>query len=290
MKKLLSIVCILIVTSCASNSGEDFSIFYTEKSPNLEPRKTTKTLTNYEDMKSPWRAEAINLNTGEKVFYGMAGAGGPGEALEIRKFLKNICEKNYNNWGVKQESGIDCVISRYQDNVYYKDIENFMYMTSLKDRLYKNAVNEREIGGGKIWSDKEFNQIKKVRQEKMDNQKEIILAGLLSRCENFGWNDADDIASCVQQEAYRDLQLEKQKYQIKALEQKILASNTSQNNSLKNVKEEPLFLSFLNAYADTKNTKSMNQMKRDISALKSSSTYSGSSAEAAMKSLYRDND
>ena len=47
---------------------------------------------------------------------------------------------------------------------------------------------------------------------------------------------------------------------------------------------------FLNAYAESKKAESMNKMKKDIIALKSKSTYSGSSAESALKSLYRDND
>lgn len=130
-------------------------------------------------------------------------------------------------------------------------------------------------------------------QEQMNlerrKQQEIILAGLVSRCKKFGWDDAGDIASCIQQEAYRDLQLEKQKYQIKALEEKIkFAKNLPNNNSPQYIEEEPLFLYFLNAYADTKSKESISKMKRDIDMLKSKSTYSGSSAEAALKSLYRD--
>ena len=83
---------------------------------------------------------------------------------------------------------------------------------------------------------------------------------------------------------YRDLQIEKQRHEIKVLEQKL--SSTSSHVA----DEEPLFLMFLNAYAESKKAESMNKMKKDIIALKSKSTYSGSSAESALKSLYRDND
>tara|TARA_Y100000996_G_C22465597_1_gene619924 strand:- start:190 stop:1044 length:855 start_codon:yes stop_codon:yes gene_type:complete len=272
----------ILINGCATtDSGENLSIFYTEKSSNLDNVRTTKTLTNYEDMKSQWRAEAINLNTGEKVFYGMAYSGGPGETLEIRKYLKNICEKNYSYWGIKQESGIDCVISRYQDEVYYKDFE------TVKDRYYKNRVNSGNVTYmTKLMDDEKFNQMKKARQERENMEKEIILAGLLSRCENFGWKDDDDLASCVQQEAYRDLQLEKQKHEINMLEQKLASA---QNRNIDD--DEPLFFMFLDAYAQSKQRDSMLQMKKDIASLKASSSYryKRSSTEAALKSLYRTN-
>ena len=63
-------------------------------------------------------------------------------------------------------------------------------------------------------------------QERL-RQQEIILAALVSRCEDFGWKDADDVASCVQQEAYRDLQQEKQKREIKRLEQMLASAQNT---------------------------------------------------------------
>jgi hypothetical protein len=112
-------------------------------------------------------------------------------------------------------------------------------------------------------------------------QKEIILAGLIRRCEGFGWSNDVDIASCVQQEAYRDLQLEKQNYQIRMLEQKLASAQM--------VNDEPLFLSLLNMYADSMKQENINQIKKDIAILKTKSAYSYDNAEAALKSLYRTN-
>lgn len=293
MIKILLVFFLFFISGCTTTeTGESLSIFYTEKSNNLDA-SATKSLSSYEDMKSQWRAEAINLDTGEKVFYGMAYSGGPDESLEIREYLINICEKNYNNWGIKQDSGIDCVISRYQDKVYYKDFE------TLKKRYYKNAVNTGNVTYmTKLWSDEEFlkiqrehNEVKKAEAKRLEKsrqkQKNIVLAGLLSRCENFGWKDEDDLASCVQQEAYRDLQLEKQKREIKILEQQLASA---QNNNVND--EEPLFFMLLDAYAQSKQRDSMLQMKKDIASLKASNKYKykGSSTEAALKSLYRTND
>tara|TARA_Y200000002_G_scaffold375577_1_gene378127 strand:- start:576 stop:1097 length:522 start_codon:yes stop_codon:yes gene_type:complete len=123
-----------------------------------------------------------------------------------------------------------------------------------------------------------------LHQEKI-KQQQIILAGLVSRCEKFGWKDDDDVASCVQQEAYRDLQIEKQKREIILLEQKIKLASAQ----TKNVDDEPLFFMFLDAYAQSKQQESMLQMKKDIARLKASSNYKDSSTKAALEALYRTN-
>ena len=119
-------------------------------------------------------------------------------------------------------------------------------------------------------------------EESKLKQKEIILAGLVRRCEGFGWLDDNDVAACVQQEAYRDLELEKQKQEIKILEQKLASAQTTY--------DEPLFISLLNMYANTIEKENINQIKRDIAVLKTKDIYDSSGAEAALKTLYRSND
>ena len=74
------------------------------------------------------------------------------------------------------------------------------------------------------------------------------------------------MASCVQQEAYRDLQQEKQQREIKRLEQ-MLAS--AQNTYIDD--DPPLFFMILDAYNQSKQLDNMNQMKKYIAALKASS-------------------
>tara|TARA_B100000767_G_C19608395_1_gene468795 strand:+ start:21 stop:857 length:837 start_codon:yes stop_codon:yes gene_type:complete len=278
MKKLLALLLLFGIVGCAT-------VFKDEQSKTMAlmyPASSYGSIDvdNYKDMKSYWRAEAMNLETGKKVFYGSDSATfKPGQVFDIKKWVMNKCENRIKKWGGKQDLGIRCVLSRYQDEVYYQDLDSY------KSAFKKGNVNSyREA---QLMSDeqfKKFNEIKKARQDREKEQKEIILAGLISRCENFGWSDEDNIAACVQQEAYRDLQIEKQRYEIKVLEQKLATVKTQ------TVDDEPLFLMFLNAYADSKKNENMNQMKRDIIALKSKSTYSGSSAEAALKSLYRDSD
>jgi len=277
MKKLLALLLLFGIVGCQSPFINDEQ----SKAMAEDPYRSFPAIVieNYEDMKSKWRAEAMNIETGEKMFYGTDMAHfEPGASYlgDIKEWVMNNCERGYFKMG-GEEDPRSCVLSRYQDEVYYKDFSEF------KEKQFTYAVSSGNVARN-LWSDEEFKKIKKARQDREKEQKEIILAGLISRCENFGWSDEDNIAACVQQEAYGDLQIEKQRYEIKVLEQKLATVKTQ------TVGDEPLFLMFLNAYADSKKNENMNQMKMDISALKSKSTYSGSSAEAALKSLYRDND
>ena len=278
---------------------------------------------SYEELRNA-KAMAVNIETGESFYVGGISVWDPvGNAAKAKTKARlsaiSLCDKKLKSQKeLKKEFGTNhyammsmqvqdskCKIFRLNDEVFHKDLNDYLAnINEAKKRdkiaaieLYKQY--EKELCDGttksvaKAVKDESiyrgYRTIKVVcsEEEKLKYQKrqqEIILAGLLSRCENFGWESESNILACVQQEAYRDLQIEKQKYEIKLLEQK-LASVQYQA-----VEDEPLFLMFLSAYAETKNIENINQMKRDIIALKSKSTYSGSSAEAALKSLYRNND
>ncbi len=243
---------LFFITSCAN--GAVAPMFYEEVSDNTE-HCCAKKVKKYEDMQANYRAEALNLTTEEKVFKGQND-----NYFSIKLRVLELCEEITIGTGIRRRQSFteknECVLSRYQDEIYYKDFDSY--------------YEEQKIIAVELEKEKEL-------------QKEIILAGLLSRCENFGWKSDDDLASCVQQEAYRDLQLEKQKREIKILEQKLeLAQN-------KSVDDEPLFFMFLAAYAESKQSDNMFQMKNDITRLKASNAYKGSSTETALKSLYRTN-
>jgi exonuclease III len=169
----------------------------------------------------------------------------------------------------------------------------FFGFLSLGIVFYFSEYTPQQITVTEIHKFKPLSYDERINLERK-KQQEIILVGLVSRCKKFGWNKSDDVAACVQQEAYRDLQLEKQKYQIKLLEQELIdTKNSSQQRNLSNSNdEEPLFLTFLNAYAESQNTKAFNEMKKDIIKLQGLKNYNQriKSAEAALNSLYRDYD
>ncbi len=248
----------ILINGCATDSGgAKLSGFYSESSENIYAYGSKK-VEKYEDLQTKYKAEALNLTTGQRVVYGNNDA----SAYSARHRIITLCEEVLlSKWKVARNPDgsfkkNECILSRYQDEIYYKDFDSY--------------YEEQKIIAVELEKEKRL-------------QKEIILAGLLSRCENFGWKSDDDLASCVQQEAYRDLQLEKQKREIKILEQKLeLAQN-------KSVDDEPLFFMFLDAYAQSKQQDNMLQMKKDIARLKASNAYKGSRTETLLKSLYRTN-
>ena len=249
---------LFFITSCAVSVS---SISYKEVSENhrYDYAKKAKKVKKYEDMQAKYRVEALNLTTREKVFQGRNYNG------DIKDSILSYCV-NVHNSPVRKNK---CVLSRYQDEIYHMDF--YSYRRSDERKAY---LEEQKIIAVELEKEKKL-------QKKL--QKEIILAGLLSRCENFGWKSDDDLASCVQQEAYRDLQLEKQKRQIKILEQKIELAQ------IKSVDDEPLFFMILDAYNQSKQLDNINLIKKDIAMLKSSNAYKGSSTEAALESLYKTN-
>jgi hypothetical protein len=230
--------------------------------------------TSYDELKNN-KAMAVNIETGESFYVGgisvwdpvanSAKAKAKAKLSAISKCDKELkSQKSFNTIKVK---GSKCKIFRINDEIIHRNVDDYLAnikMIEEAERRYKE------------------NQEYAQKQERL-RQQELILTALVARCENFGWKDENYIASCVQQEAYRDLQLEKQKREIKILEQKLASAQNM------NVDDEPLFFMFLDAYAQSKQRDNMLQMKKDIAVLKASSSYKGSSTEAALKSLYRTN-
>ena len=277
---------------------------------------------SYDELRNT-KAMAVNIETGESFYVGGISVWDPvGKAsksitkarlsaiskcdkkLNSQKSLKKEFNSNHSAMLSAKVQGSKCKIFRVNDKIFHRNVDDYfanINEAKKRDKImaeemfeeYKEGLcNNRATWVQRVKDESIYRGYRDIRvscseQQRLKQQElqqEIILAGLLSRCENFGWESEDNISACVQQEAYRDLQIEKQRYEIKLLEKKFVSAQSQTAD------DEPLFFMLLNAYAETKNTKNMNQMKMDISALKSKSTYSGSSAEAALESLYRDND
>ena len=50
--------------------------------------------------------------------------------------------------------------------------------------------------------------------EESKSLKNTIFTALFDRCEEFGWSEDEDIAACIKQEAFRDLQMQEQQHQM----------------------------------------------------------------------------
>ena len=119
---------------------------------------------------------------------------------------------------------------------------------------------------------------KKRFEENEIETREIIFTALFDRCSEFGWISEDDISACIKQEAYRDLQMQQQQYEMRQLEERLAYSYSSE--------PEPTFLDLLNQYAQIKQTQ---QMQKDIQRLKSAnrSMRSKQNTQRALKFLYQ---
>ena len=94
-----------------------------------------------------------------------------------------------------------------------------------------------------------------------DSSSSIIFTALFDRCSEFGWISEEDISACIKQEAYRDLQMHRQKYEMRRLEERVAnASTPTPTREL-----APSIFEILNQYAQVKQTE---QMKKDIQRLK----------------------
>ena len=239
MKRLLLLaLCLITLSGCVTETnfaGKEVSIFFTEISEGIGIDNAgwlTKNtvVSTYEHMTADFRAEAMNIESGVKVFYG----GGKIHSTNISQHVLQLCESKSNLLSAQSSNTpAKCVLSREQDRVIYKDVLD-----------YQNQIA----------------QIKKRDHSVQEKRKAEILASLVSRCMTFGWNDDEQISACVQQESFRDLQLEKQKREIASLERR-LASATK-------VEEKPFYLEALEILTEEAKNRENQQLKLDIAKLK----------------------
>ena len=274
MKKLLALLLLFGIVGCSTTGidGSRVSIFESEISSQLQDGVTFGSgliiVENYEDMVSPYRAESLNIVTGEKFHKGQAQheEGSKGFwAINVKEDVMSMCltdAKVYSYMGggsTKQQSkGLNnkCVLSRFNSKVYYED--EYAY--------YSKKIKKDE---------------KRVAEQ--EYQKQLILTALVDRCNNFGWKTEDNIASCVKQEAYRDLQIQEQEYKMQVLEQRLASASY--------VEEKPFFLEALDILIDEAEKKENRQLRMDIMRLKADtrSLRSQQQTQAALKALYRGN-
>ena len=161
------------------------------------------------------------------------------------------------------------------------------------DSMIKSDENEKvtKDAGGYVVIDDYGGK----NDEENKSLKDTIFTALFDRCEEFGGSEDEDIAACIKQEAFRDLQMQEQQHQMRMMERR-LARDINANNSAvskstnDNVqKQRPLILDILSLYAQQEQNKQTRQMQRDIQALKSAnrSMKNKQNTQAALKFLYQ---
>jgi len=272
MKKLLALLLLFGIVGCSTTGidGSKVSIFEYEVSSQFDVTFASglKIVENYDDMVMPYRAEALNIVTGEKFHKGQAqhenSSSGFG-TLNVRQDVMGMCltdgritsdifggSAEYFSKGLNNK----CVISRFNSAVYYEDEYAYYDKKTIKEEI---RVAEEEY------------------------QKQLILTALVDRCNNFGWKTESNIASCIKQEAYRDLQIQEQEYKMQVLEQRLASASY--------VEEKPFFLEALDILIDEAEKKENRQLRMDIIRLKADtrSLRSQQQTQAALKALYRGN-
>ena len=269
MKKLLALLLLFGIVGCAAitydnqishsgfcpNSGEYGAGLWEEC-----VKSTAKSIDEIEDGYP--KAEAMD-NINEEIFFASV-FGGLDYAKESALKICNFHKKNKD---------AVCFITRTSETKYLDSDKPFGGTYKERNRYYSNA--------------QEYNKkLQRKKKKKLDEeilQKQLILAALVDRCSNFGWKSEDNIASCVKQEAYRDLQLQEQEYELRLLEQQLASASY--------VEEKPFFLEALDILIDEAEKKENRELRMDIMKLKAQtrSQQSQRQTQAALQSLYRNN-
>ena len=269
------------------------------------------------DMDKPYdklrnhKAEAIHIETGYKFYVGRKSS--REEAIFESIVLcddtidgKSLISKSgsrYNAMLSPEWKQKKCVISRVdKDNPRYTDLNDYLTCKYIKKLFISKMINNYVDC---LWQDndgkaspmacaqqRDFGLVVKFRQNQADTElirseaeeiyekesKEVIFTALFDRCSEFGWISEDDISACIKQEAYRDLQMQEQQYEMRLLEERLAYTSTPEPS--------PNFLEILNQYAQIKQTQ---QMQKDIRSLKASnrSMRSRQNTQSALKFLYQ---
>ena len=247
---------------------------------------------SYDDLSGD-KAMAVNIETGESFYVGGVSVWDPvdNSAKSITKAKLSAiskCDKDLKSqkslkreWGgnyfallsdkVRNSKG---KIFRVNDEIIHQNVNDyFVYLDMVKEQERRYKENQ------------EYAQNMRAQNQKQERlrQQELILTALVDRCTSFGWKTEDNIASCVKQEAYRDLQIQEQEYKIELLEKRLIAANTPE--------ERPLFLDILDFVIEEADKKENAKLRRDIMMLQAQtrSLKNRQNTQAALNSLYRNN-
>ena len=251
----------------------------------------------YDELSSN-KAMAVNIETGESFFVGgkkvLLGINRKDRAIGRAKVLAvEKCDKDLNTKAIRKKYWPYPAASSLEDVVGTNEFRNSVcQIFRVNDEIIHQNVNDYfvhidmlEEAERRYKENQEYAQNMKAQNQKQERlrQQELILTALVDRCSSFGWKTEDNIASCVKQEAYRDLQIQEQEYKMELLEKRLMAANTPE--------ERPLFLDILDFVIDEADKKENAKLRRDIMMLKADtrSLKNRQNTQAALNALYRNN-
>ena len=156
-------------------------------------------------------ARPINFGKGVKYGFGMAG-----NTTETNRFLSQVdanakalqqCESFYGTCLIFKEGNIEV----WEDKQAELKIANQEDTAERKATLEKQAIAKKQrIKNQQIRAA----QLEMEKKEKLQKQKEKILADLKQRCEEYGFSGESNISACIQREAQHDKELAVQRYEL----------------------------------------------------------------------------
>ena len=154
------------------------------------------------------KAEAMNISSGEKWHVGNF------QGMYLREWVVTQCEA---------KTGSQCIVSKYLDEVYYLDLEDYKIRRSQAELKFQEYVKQKKARG----------------EEQEKYRKEKILADLNQRCLDIGFTGESNILACIQREAQHERELAMQRLEL----QRTYSQNQTQ--TINEDEDIPFLIKFL---------------------------------------------
>ena len=180
------------------------------------------------------KAEAINIETGEKYHFGHSvspdtcNIGNVGFEHCPKEFVERLCEEVY---------GSKCILSRFNDEIYYSSQEEYRA---------KQIRYQEYVANAKIKAAEGEKRLQETIKREQEEKKMAVIHALKERCISYGFTGSNNIAACVQREAQHDYEIEQKEYELQLTRQQLLA----QQNQQQVVPQVPWYLSILEGVAE----------------------------------------
>ena len=171
MKKvILSFGVLSVLFSCTAVDldGNTVSLFYSEYSHNPPAGEAFeapgKMVSSYDQLSTAFRAEAMNITTGFKYHRGDA-ADNAFESYRTDTVAIRYCKKLSRG---------QCVLSRYNDEVYYKDLNDYKIKMGLKRKKTDEAEINRIVSNRVESTKKELEESNRIEREKLQIERQKL--------------------------------------------------------------------------------------------------------------------
>ena len=149
------------------------------------------------------KAEAINIEKGERFHFGHSVYSTSCTPTHSR--YETVCPKAFIKEMCEQVFGSECIISRFNDDVYFKSLEDYYLQ----------------------------------KEKSLAQEKRYVLQNLKSRCIDYGFNGELNIMACIQMDAQHYKELAMQKLELQRANAENITKSSEEEEDL------PFLIKFL---------------------------------------------